>query len=124
LTFNTNSVSAGAVDDEDGYSGSWSVTAYAICANPLPGLQVVAAFSAFNSDFFKAPTAFCPAGTQVLAAGWSVFNGAVATEQLLNIHADISGGGPSPGVTGFGSEDANGYSGNWQMFAEAMCANP
>jgi hypothetical protein len=118
-----SSVGAGAVDDEDHYSGKWSITAYAICGNAMPGLRTVTAASAFDSSYFKSATAFCPAGQQVLGAGWFAFNGAVATEQLLNIHADVSGGGPSPGANGFASEDANGYSGDWQMFTEAVCAD-
>jgi hypothetical protein len=124
LTYGDGSVSAGAVDDEDGYSGSWSVTAYAICASRLPGLHVVTTFSEQDSSSLHSAGAYCPAGQQVLGAGWSVFLGSsVVARQLLNIHADVSGGGVSPGVTGLASEDANGYGGDWRMYAQAVCAD-
>jgi hypothetical protein len=123
LTYGAHSASAGAIDDEDGYSGSWSITAYAICANALPGLQIITAFSTHGSGPLNFATAFCP-GQQVLGTGWSVFLGDLAVaRQLLNIHADIAGGGANPSVTAFASEDANGYSGDWQVYAQAVCAN-
>jgi hypothetical protein len=124
LTYGGHSASAGAIDDEDGYSGSWSITAYAICANPLPGLQVITTFSSVDSSFLHSATSYCPAGQQVLGSGWSVFLGSLAvTRQLLNIHVDISGGGASPSVGALASEDANGYSGDWQVYVQAVCAD-
>lgn len=117
------SASVRAIDDEDGYSGSWSVTAYAICANALPGLRTVGSASGAGSTSLRAVTAPCRPAQQVLGAGWSVFQGAIATEQLLNIHASVSGGGAAPGVTALGSEDANGFSGDWRVVAYAVCAD-
>jgi len=117
------SVQAIAVDDEDGYSGSWSVTAYAICGVGLPGLHVVVGTSGTDSSFVKVATASCPAGQVVIGAGWSVFlAGTTVAEQLLNIHATVNGG-TDPGVTGLASEDSDQYSGNWRFNAYATCAN-
>src|SRR2546423_353188 len=68
LRFGDNLVTASAVDDEDGYSGSWSVSAYAICANPLPGRQVVSSAQAADSNSPKFIRVQCPEGTRMLSA--------------------------------------------------------
>jgi hypothetical protein len=121
LRFDTG-ITASAVDDEDGYSGNWSVTAYAICASGrLPGLHNVNG-SPVNADssFIKVATAYCPAGQQAIGAGWWNFGESVyVDEQLLNIHANVW----SAGVTGMASEDANGYSGNWSFTTVVTCAD-
>jgi hypothetical protein len=121
LRFDTG-VDVAAVDDEDGYSGNWSITAYAICiSGRLPGLQNVNGSPAVaDSSFIKTATAYCPAGQQALGAGWWNFNDSInVDEQVLNIHANVWSGG----VTGIASEDADGYGGNWSFTTIVTCAD-
>jgi hypothetical protein len=113
---------ATAVDDEDGYSGSWSVTAYAICADPLPGLQITFDQTTFTSSSSKEANAGCPAGKRLLGAGWSVFGGS-ETSQLLAIFVNVFGHTTPPSVRTVGTVDANGFSGGWWIKAQAICAN-
>ena len=116
LSLTATTVTAVAVDDEDGFSGSWSVTAYAVCADALPGLRLVGASSNFNSFFNKTITAGCPAGQVATGAGWNIGAG----EQVLAIDVFIADG---TGVTVVGNEDDNGYSNTWNASATAICAD-
>jgi hypothetical protein len=119
-------VIAAGVEDGDGYSGNWSVTAYAICANRLPGQRPVRIFSTPHDSFrFKSATAVCPAGQQAIGSGWEVSSGSpLSTRELLNIHLNIFGGANAiSGVSTFATEDANGFSRNWEVWAEAICAD-
>lgn len=116
-----NSVTADAVDDEDHYSDNWSITAYAICGTGLPGLQVMYAFSSFDSSSTKFTSNVCPTGQAVIGVGWSVGNGFPGSEQVLNVQAIPFSGGYAQG---FASEDANGYSGSWSSFLQMICVDP
>jgi hypothetical protein len=106
---------AEAIDDEDGYSGSWSITAYAVCANSLPGLQVTTGTSTTDSSSTKHVSAVCPFGKNVLGAGWVLNSG----DQVLAANAFIGNGQ----VILFGTEDDNGFGGNWNVTANAICAD-
>lgn len=119
-------VIAAGVEDGDGYSGNWSITAYAICANSLPGRQRISIFSTpYDSSRFKSAIAVCPTGQQAIGSGWELTSGSpLTTRELLNIHLNIFGGSnPLSGVSTFATEDANGFSRNWEVFAQAICAD-
>ncbi|GAA2711059.1 hypothetical protein [Actinoplanes palleronii] len=77
VTFQTNRssgprdiVRAVAKEDANGYAGSWTVTAYAICANPLAGFSAVGKGSPLTrSENEKSAVVTCPANTYVHSAG-------------------------------------------------------
>jgi hypothetical protein len=48
-TSNLNAFVSSFREDETGFSGNWSATAYVICSDPLPGLQRVVRTSASSS---------------------------------------------------------------------------
>jgi hypothetical protein len=106
-------------EDENGTFSNWLLRAYAICATPLPGLEVVSNSSPTDS-FSKNVTATCPAGTKLVGAGGELTNGAwqVALDEVL----------PFPAVPfavrATGVEDENGYASNWTVTVHAICANP
>ena len=57
-------------EDIDGYAGSWSVVAYAMCAPRPPGYEIVVSGSSANpTDSRKASTGTCPAGKRAYGAG-------------------------------------------------------
>jgi hypothetical protein len=121
LDLNDNYTEASAIDDEDGFSGAWSITAYAICANPLPGIQHALWGTGADSISPKTSTATCAAGSRVLSAGWQLrWPPNAAQEQVLNTSAFIAPGGTA--VTTIEYEDDTGYSGTWGELTQAICA--
>ena len=66
------SVTANAVEDETGTSAAWSVTAYAICAKAVTGLQRVAVASAVDSSSNRLAAAPCPTGKSVIGMGGTI----------------------------------------------------
>jgi hypothetical protein len=99
--------------------GEWSVTGYAICANPLPGLQVVSATSAVNSAGVKSVGAVCPAGKQVIGAGGSANGdpGEVSIGFLAPQEPELTD-------VGVMATKIIGAPVNWNVSAFAICANP
>jgi hypothetical protein len=64
---------ASAHEDADGYSGNWTVNAYAVCVNQPAGYQVVMTESAeSDSEPEKIAFARCPAGKRVHGAGAAI----------------------------------------------------
>jgi hypothetical protein len=51
------------------YNEAWSVEAYAVCAGPIPGMEVV---MSFTSDEVKKTYARCPANKAVVGSGGAV----------------------------------------------------
>ena len=61
------SVTVNALEDEGaGTSQNWSITAYAICAPKVAGLQRVAVTGPSSSTSSKVVTADCPVGKSVI----------------------------------------------------------
>ncbi|GIG88590.1 hypothetical protein [Plantactinospora endophytica] len=62
-----------AHEDADGYSGNWTVNAYAVCVNTPAGYTVVTEPSAqSDSEAEKFALANCPSGTRVHGAGAAI----------------------------------------------------
>jgi hypothetical protein len=108
-------VTAGGQELEGGHAGNWSVTVYAICANPPPGLQLVTAEGPFDSDEIQRVTADCPAGKHLLGTGGSVFGRVVLD--------DLRPHGALKSVTVTGIEEEAGNITGWFPRAHAICAN-
>jgi hypothetical protein len=110
-------VSVRAQEDQDGFSGSWTLRPFALCADPLPGHELVTATSASSSQN-KHVTAVCPAGKRVIGTGGQILSGAgeVSIQYMI----------PDAGLTRVhvrGVEDQDGQSTNWRVRAFAVCAN-
>jgi hypothetical protein len=112
-------VTVNAYEDETGTSMSWSLTARAICADPLPGLQRVSSSSALDSASTKAATATCPTGKNLLSAAFDLntFTGQVL---LWSLSPDNQ----LTAATASGREDVTGNPGNWSVTAYGICASP
>jgi hypothetical protein len=93
------------------------VEAYAICANPLPGLQRVVATGVSNSLTGSGATAFCPAGKKLVGTGGELTAalGQVTMDDIVP-NAALT----SLTITGF--EDGSGTAANWTTDAYAICA--
>jgi hypothetical protein len=110
------SVTATAYEDDNGYAGNWSLWAYAVCANPLPGLELRTATSASDS-FDKGVFVPCPVGKRVHGVG-GMMNG--ATGQAL--YGGVYPNATLTSTTAISVEDSNGYAGNWSVTTFAVCA--
>jgi hypothetical protein len=117
MTLGSGFVNVDAVDDEDGYTGGWSVSAYAICADTLPpGFRSNGGNTVNNSVSPKGVTSDCAFGDRPLSAGWSTLN----REQVI-----VTGAFPTgDGVRVNASEDATGFDQNWTVAASFLCATP
>jgi hypothetical protein len=111
-------VTVNAHTDETGTFRSWSLTARAICANPLPGLERVTGTSPLDSSTTKGGTAFCPAGKYALSAAFDintmnrqVLLRYVGTDNLLTL------------ATATAVEDATGNTASWSVTAYGICAS-
>ena len=65
-------VTVNGVEDETGFPNDWTVTAYAICSTPLPGLQLVSKTSGVSSAN-KSVSAACPTGKKVVTNDFENF---------------------------------------------------
>lgn len=110
------SVFVGAYE-EDPLATNWSVTAYAVCANPLDGLVRVTATGTSGSVDFQSVSAVCPAGKQVTGGGFELTgaSGAVVVDDFV----------PSASSVFAGAHEADpDFTGTWSITSYAICANP
>ena len=113
-------VTAHADEDANGTPLNWKVTAQAICANPLPGLELVDTFVFNDSPApYKKAYADCPPGKRIVGAAAVVVGGGgrvvledvTPNEQLTEVS-----------VTAW--EAQGGTDLLWGVTAKAICAEP
>lgn len=113
-----------AHEDRFGFAGAWNSSVTAVCANPVPGLSYPSASSAIDSVNPKFAEAECPAGTKVLAGGFDVSKAAgQAFVPSLVLDPDLPTDRTRQGFAVTGTEDRNGFAGEWRVFAQAVCAS-
>jgi len=74
LWVNESSVTAIAHTDDDGFSGSWSVTAYAVCTSSNVGQQIVHG-PTNPSTSARFSSGLCPSTKQLVGVGWEQTGG-------------------------------------------------
>ncbi|MFY1598380.1 hypothetical protein [Micromonospora sp. WMMD737] len=114
-------VTVGAYEAE-AFAGNWSLTAYAICANPVAGLVRIAATSVSDSADFRSVTATCPVGKVLTGTGHEL-NG-VTGEGVVDDFRPNGGSAAAPTSVFVGAYEADAFAGNWSATAYAICANP
>ncbi|WP_328650802.1 hypothetical protein OG598_21590 [Micromonospora sp. NBC_00330] len=114
-------VTVGAYETE-AFAGNWSVTAYAICANPVPGLVRVATTSVTNSADFRSVTATCPVGKVLTGTGYEL-NG-ITGEGVVDDLRPNGGVATAPTAVTVGAYESDATALNWSATAYAICANP
>lgn len=116
-------VEADARTDGDGYSGSWSVTAYAICATTHPsGWNVVQQLSPTAPFASRTETASCAPGQVAIGVGWRSFVTLVGIGDRYFTRAAFTSGTNPGGVTV--SATQVGSPPSWQLATRAVCVNP
>ena len=114
-------------EDQDGYAGIWAVRAVAICATAsnvgLTRVEMQVPYSSVT----KSATASCPAGKKLVGMGGGIrvpFLSSYLPGAFGQVVMDyIVPNTTLTGVSVRGSEDQDGYSGNWAVHADAICAN-
>jgi hypothetical protein len=117
---NNTTVSASAITDKDGYTGNWSVTAYAICADPLPGWTPTDSVSARNNNSTKVQPAFCATGKSPVGGGWSLPASTAPTDIYITRLAITTAADPN--VTAAATA-ATTTTSNWGIITQSICAN-
>jgi hypothetical protein len=116
---------AQAHEDADGYAGSWSLYAWAVCGPALPGMQYVSNRPAGSSAGFHSATVSCPAGKKVLSVGGSAIGYLAPLSAWSHVILDsITPSADLGSVTVEGYEDQAGTAEAWQAGASAICAYP
>lgn len=110
------SVTVNAVENGP-FAGNWSVTGYAICANPSRFMARVAATSATNSVATKSATAACPFGTRVHGVGGQIDNG------FGNVHLTDLQPGPFLGAATTTAQERGLFFGSWRVTSYVICAS-
>ncbi|MBE1484396.1 hypothetical protein [Plantactinospora soyae] len=110
---------ASAHEDADGYSGNWTVDAYAVCVNRPAGYQVVTTASTQgDSESEKIAFARCPAGTRVHGAGAAISDAAPGGVSLQVVYPSNA----LDNVEAFAVENTP-VSQDWDFIvAQAICA--
>jgi hypothetical protein len=115
-----NGVRAVGQETEGGFLDNWTVSAWAICADPVPGHTVVAATTPIDSPPLKAALVTCPAGTAAHGTGMHI-SGGVGEVHLAEI---VLAPSPVPTVVrALAYEDWTGYANGWRVRTYAICAN-
>jgi hypothetical protein len=109
------------VEDEDGYAGDWMVWGHAVCADPLPGLELVVSTTPHDSSD-KVDSATCPRGKRLHGLG-----GAMNGESTGDWgQARFTGAYPDAALTSATTimlEDPTGIANEWFTSTAAICAN-
>jgi hypothetical protein len=101
-------------EDQAGTSASWWIRAFAVCSDPLRGLEIVSATKVAGPNGATA-NASCSAGKRSLGAGASITGGLgqVVLDAMRPTDAGAS-------ATAF--EDADGAPRTWRLTSYAICA--
>jgi hypothetical protein len=102
-----------------GTTANWTMKAYALCASPPLGLQIVRTTSTIDSKHAKAVVAQCPAGKRVMGTGADI----AAPEGNRVMLDEVTPLPDLSGVNAVGTELAGGTTQNWTVSAEAICAS-
>jgi len=115
-----------AHEDEDGTSQLWVLTAYAICALPIPGMETVYSADGYYRDDRQSEIAVCPPDKHLLGVGGAVFP-TTGEVSFLSIKPGRYNG--EDYVIVKAAEDQNGisediyqYQGRWRLDAWVICA--
>jgi hypothetical protein len=109
-----------AIEDETAPDGQWAVTAFALCADPLPGQTIVISRSPTDSGQSEREIVDCPAGRTVIGSGVRVNGGGGQVHVTEMTLGGFANGRTSTFVTA--QENNDGFGGDWSLDAFAVCA--
>lgn len=106
-------------EDADGFAGNWTVSAIAICANPLPGQHRVSLTNGPDSVDPKTAHPECPGSQQVIGQGADITGG--AGRVTLEVMPGPFAGSNNSFATAV--ETFNGTSVSWSITSHLICVN-
>ncbi|HET8659099.1 MAG TPA: hypothetical protein VFM55_08895 [Micromonosporaceae bacterium] len=111
-------VTVTAYEVQGGFAGDWSMWAYGVCADPLPGLELRTASGTPIDSTDEIVSVGCPAGKQVHGVG-GMLSGGLGQVSFDGVYplADLD----SAAVVAL--EDPDGYANNWYSRVYAICAS-
>jgi hypothetical protein len=115
----STSVYVGA-NEEEAFTGNWSLAAYAVCADPLPGLVRVSA-TISGADFLHT-TAYCPTGKVLLGTGFEMRGGPAGTT-IVEAMVPWPTAGAAPTGLRLHAEEEDPTEHDWTLTAYAICAD-
>jgi len=118
---------ATAEEDDTGYSGNWSVYAYAICGYAEPSMSIQQGqLAASPGSDRQSASASCPSGTAPIGLGAEITggNGNVVLNTVLGNYTTNAYGLPTGSAWATGFVDESGFSGSWSITSYAVCAAP
>jgi hypothetical protein len=118
-------VTVTGVETGGGTTENWTLNAWAICGYTpnIPGLQLVGASTANDSNAAKSTVAYCPSGKKATGGGGGIT--ASASDKPLLVLEGVGLHGLSlDRVTAYGAETGGGTSGNWSVTSYVICATP
>jgi hypothetical protein len=102
----------------DGYTGNWSVAAYAVCVTPPSGYQVVyGPLSPNTSEPEMTVSAVCPGSKVVHGAGGAITNLAPGNVSLRVVYPSYD-----PKRVDVVAVEISATNDNWDIVAQAICA--
>lgn len=110
------STTSTAYEAQGGFAGNWSLYSYGVCANPLPGLQLVSALVGPDSTDDVVGAA-CPVGKRAHGLGATMSSPAGQA-----LYGGLYPSGALDQTVAVAMEDADGYAGNWSTRVYAICA--
>jgi hypothetical protein len=99
--------------------GDWRITATAYCGKPIAGWHIVIGSTILSSATWHKGWAYCPTPERVIGSGGWVLQ---PTAGQVAIQMKGVGDGSGTFVNAQAHEDADGYAGDWNVLAYAVCA--
>ena len=117
FTTGTGGFRAAASEDQVGFGGNWALQAFAICTNANVNVTIASKDGTPGSGAFQGVSATCPTGFRATGAGGRI-DGGQGQVQLGTINE--GGLGPNRTTAG-GTEDIDGFNGNWNVTSFTVC---
>lgn len=114
-TNNLDRFEVAASEDETGTSLQWTVTAIALCASPVDGMEIVSETRPGNDTVNSYAHVTCPAGKLPIGGGGQITGG------KGQVHLGYLRDQYSHSTLARGMEDTTGFAGDWTVTAYAVC---
>ena len=115
-TNNRDRFEVSAAEDEIGTDETWSVQAFAVCADALPGQEIVSGTAADDGSSSQSAIAQCPDGKRAISGGGRITGG------QGQVHLSAVRNAPTLTLAA-GQEDSTGFAGSWTVTAYLVCAS-
>lgn len=112
-------------EEEAPYGPQWIVTAFAACADPLAGQQVIRVSTPFDSTDPKPISAECPAGQVATGGGAGMVNDPAGAGNSIidDMFPNNVGAGIAPTQTIGLAFVEDPFFGSWELLMYALCAD-